>query len=83
VKKLAFSKEALRTLRRMPPNMASIIRGKIDQYGKDPAALANNVLKLSGRGGFRLRVGDWRVIFEEDEAEVRILAIGPRGGVYD
>src|SRR5690606_20568895 len=38
----------------------------------------------SGRPGYRLRVGDWRVIYELDET-VRILGVEnvvPRGGAY-
>jgi len=34
-----------------------------------------------GRLGKRLRVGDFRVIFEEDSTTIRVLTLGPRGGV--
>jgi mRNA interferase RelE/StbE len=50
----------------------------------DPHAVNNNVKKLTGRPGYRLRVGDWRVIYELDDG-LRILAverIAPRGEVY-
>ena len=49
----------------------------------DPASLVNNVTRLKGRAGSRLRVGDWRVIFDEHGAVLEILDVGPRGGVYD
>jgi len=29
-----------------------------------------------------MRVGDWRIIFEETETELIVTKIGPRGGVY-
>jgi len=80
---VAFSKAALQALRRMPANTAATIRAKIDQYASDPESLANNVTRLKGRTGFRLRVGDWRVIFDDDGVVLAVLAIGPRGGVYD
>jgi len=67
----------------MPANAAARIRAKIFQYAKDPASLANNVVKLQGREGYRLRVGDWRVIFADDGRVMFIERIGPRGGVYD
>jgi mRNA interferase RelE/StbE len=40
---------------------------------------------LRGRPGYRLRVGDWRVIFELDHEERRlvVLDIGPRSDFYD
>lgn len=83
MRSVIFSKQAAKALLRMPANTAATIRGKIDQYALDPASLANNVSKLQGRAGYRLRVGDWRVIFDDDGAVLAILAIGPRGGVYD
>lgn len=68
----------------MPKNAALLIRSKIDQVAQDPFAANNNVKKLTGRPGYRLRVGDWRVIYDV-EAELRILTverIAPRGEVY-
>jgi mRNA-degrading endonuclease RelE of RelBE toxin-antitoxin system len=35
-----------------------------------------------GREGYRLRVADWRVIFEEDERRLDVLDIGSRGSIY-
>lgn len=66
----------------MPGNTAALIRSKIDQYAEDPSSLASNVTKLQGREGWRLRVGDWRVIFDDDRAVLDILAIGSRGAIY-
>ncbi len=66
----------------MPANTARLIRDKIDQYALNPASLAPNVVKLQGRDGYRLRVGDWRVIFNDDGAVLAVLKIAPRGSVY-
>lgn len=66
----------------MPANTARQITAKIEQYAADPASLANNVVRLQGREGFRLRVGDWRVIFSDDGVVLAIMNVGPRGGVY-
>jgi len=40
--------------------------------------------KLSGREGWRIRVGDYRVIYEIDEAEreVTVLDVGHRRDIY-
>jgi mRNA interferase RelE/StbE len=62
--------------------MARRIIGKIEDYARDPDSLANMVITLS-TGHRRLRVGDFRVIFRENAADVEILDIGPRGGIYD
>ena len=83
MREVSFSKSSLQTLRRMPVNVAATIRAKIVQYAQDPPSLARNVTRLKGRTGWRLRVGDWRVIFDDDGVVLAILAIGPRGGIYD
>lgn len=81
--KIAISKDALKALERLPANTATLIRSKIGQYAQDPKSLANNVKRLKGRDGYRLRVGDWRVIFERDRDTTIVLAIGHRGAIYD
>jgi mRNA interferase RelE/StbE len=69
---------------KMPATTAQLIRGKIRQYAADPASLANNVKKLQGREDeYRLRVGDWRVIFTEDGVVLDVLKVSPRGSAYE
>ena len=80
---IVYASGALRALRRMPANEARKIRSKIEQYADDPASLANNVKRLIGRPGYRLRIGDWRVIFDRNGRDLTILAIGGRGGIYE
>lgn len=82
MKPITYTKDALRTLRRMPTNMARRIRSKIEEYANNPTSQANNVRALKGRDGIRLRIGDWRVIMQ-DGIVLAVLEIGPRGSVYD
>lgn len=81
--RITYTKAALKALRGMPANTARLIRNKVEIYAADPASLGNNVVKLQGRPGYRLRVGDWRVIFDEDGAVLAVLEVRPRGGAYD
>lgn len=84
MKEIAYSKDALRVLRKVPRNVAETIVGKIAQYAADPASLANNVKALKGEPGiYRLRIGDWRVVFAEDGRVISIIRVAPRGNVYD
>ncbi|MBA8903824.1 type II toxin-antitoxin system RelE/ParE family toxin [Phyllobacterium sp. P30BS-XVII] len=83
MKKIAYSKSALKVLLRIPVNVANRIRSKIEQYADDPALQSMNVTKLQGRNGYRPRVGDWRVIFDDHGNVMDILDIGPRGGIYE
>ena len=83
MKQISYTKAAIRALRRMPANTASLIRTKVEAYAQDPSAQANNVKSLKGRDGIRLRVGDWRVIMDDQGNVLAVLDIGPRGGIYD
>lgn len=82
MKKIAYSEQAIGTLKRIPKNESERIRSKIRQHASDPASEANNVKKLQGKDSFRLRVSDWRVIFDENDIVIEVIKGGPRGDVY-
>lgn len=83
MKEIAYSKRAVKALRRMPGTDARRIMAKISQFAEDPASLANNVKVLSGSPYLRLRVGDWRVIMDDQGRVLEILKIAARGSVYE
>jgi mRNA interferase RelE/StbE len=82
--RILFTKQADKSLHKMPRNMAQLVREKLEQLAEDPFARNPNVTRLQGRPGYRLRVGDWRVIYEieDDRLIILVLRIAPRGGVY-
>ena len=83
MKTITWTKTALKQLRKIPANSRKSIVRKVEQYAEAPESLANNVIKMQGfEKTFRLRVGDWRVIFEEDATIIAVRKMGPRGGVY-
>lgn len=63
--------------------MASRIRKAVSDYAANPAAHGNNIRALVGSEFARLRVGDFRVIFEETATTITVIKIGPRGSVYE
>jgi len=83
MKEVTYSKQAIKTLSRIPANESARVRSKVRQYADNPASQMNNVRKLQGRDAYRLRVGDWRIIFGEDEVVIDVIKIGARGSVYE
>ncbi|MDA8307310.1 MAG: type II toxin-antitoxin system RelE/ParE family toxin [Deltaproteobacteria bacterium] len=67
----------------MSANEAALVRSKIQELAMNPFAVPN-VKSLAGRPGYRLRVGDWRILFEvaQNEQIFFILKIAQRGGAY-
>jgi mRNA interferase RelE/StbE len=82
--RILFAKSADKTLRKMPWEVVRRIREKLDLIATDPYAEHPYVTRLQNRPGFRLRVGDWRVIYEvqDDVLIVLVLRIGLRGDIY-
>ncbi|WP_119068715.1 type II toxin-antitoxin system RelE family toxin [Rubrobacter indicoceani] len=73
--------------KRVRPDEAERIRAAVDLLAEDPHPAGS--IKLRGRDGYRLRVGDYRIIYEVEEASeevpatIYVEAIGHRQGIYD
>ncbi|MEA5535561.1 type II toxin-antitoxin system RelE/ParE family toxin [Crocosphaera sp. XPORK-15E] len=81
---IELSKTATKKLQRLPQNLARRIIEKLRIIAENPYGSHNNVKKLVGRTSYRLRVGDWRIIYEVEDKKLRILVleIDTRGGIY-
>jgi len=81
--KVTFSKNADKALRRMPRNVALNIAKKIKQLANDPDGM-RNVKKLTNHPGYRLRVGDWRIVYtvNDNELFIHVINVKTRGEVY-
>ena len=60
-----YTRDAVKALRAILANLRSHVLAKIASLAANPFT-APNVRKLVGREGYRLRVGDWRLIYEID-----------------
>ncbi|WP_279629483.1 type II toxin-antitoxin system RelE family toxin [Blastomonas natatoria] len=79
-----YARDALKTLRSIDRATAKRIQAKVAQYAADPASLANQVKRLQGEERlWSLRVGDWRVIFNQDMVVVHVVRVASRGSAYD
>jgi mRNA interferase RelE/StbE len=81
---IEYSKAARKALKIMPRNTARLILEKIEALAADPFLPNNNVRKLTNHPGYRLRVGDWRVVYlvHEQALLIAVVRIAPRGEVY-
>lgn len=82
--KIVFTRQAYKALRRIPEDIVQRMRERLDQIAEDPFVQNPNVTKLQNRPGYRLRVGDWRVIYDVQEGEmiILVLKVGSRGDIY-
>jgi mRNA interferase RelE/StbE len=70
VKTIIFIPKAAKQLDNLPQDIRIAVEVSLDRYA---ITGIGDVKKLSGRNGYRMRVGDYRVIFDEDG-----LTIGSR-----
>ncbi|ADC65152.1 addiction module toxin, RelE/StbE family [Ferroglobus placidus DSM 10642] len=83
--RILISKSALKELKSLPESVRRIIKDRISKLAYFPLARLD-VKKLRGyQNVYRMRVGDYRVIFEysKENRTIRILKIGKRESVYD
>jgi mRNA interferase RelE/StbE len=82
--KVVYSDAAAKTLSRMDRATSRRIMSKVTQLARDPSSLANNVKRIQGEARmWRLRVGNWRVIYDDDGIVLFVFKVGPRGSAYD
>jgi mRNA interferase RelE/StbE len=80
MKLIAFAATSARQWAKLSPDG----RGRIDKRLTEFASTGHgDVKRLKGREGSRLRVGDWRVIFYEDQETIVVAAVGHRREIYD
>lgn len=74
---ISYSKKAIKFLKRQDvPSQKRLITA----ISRLP--LEGDIKKLQGIGGYRLRVGNFRVLFNVDGIIIDIIDIGNRGQIY-
>jgi mRNA interferase RelE/StbE len=79
MKTVTFRKSAARALRRLPARVQIRIVDALNSYAETGEG---KVTKLVNKEGVRIRVGDYRAIFDETEEEIEVLAMGHRKDIY-
>lgn len=74
---------ALRSLRKLDPQIRRRVQGAIALLADDPRPPAAR--KLKGRDAFRVRVDDYRVIYtiEDEVLLIVVVTLGHRRDVYE
>ncbi len=78
-----FEKKAVKALEKMPPQQRLAIIEAATDLGTNPRP--HGYKKLKGVNGYRLRVGDYRIIYDVNDKEIRItiVKIGHRKYIYE
>ena len=79
---IEFVPSARKALRKLPLPIRKRIQVAIDELAENP--FPPGVKKLHGEGGYRIRVGDYRVIYDVEHGRliVLVIRIGHRREVY-
>lgn len=77
-------RQAQKKLQSLPRNERFRLAQKINHLGLDPDDPILDSKPLSGVPLYRLRVGDWRIIYDRQDALqiIAIVKIKPRGDAY-
>jgi mRNA interferase RelE/StbE len=78
---VAFSPGAWRKWRRLPAAVQRRLKEKLLRYSRDPLVYA---VKLTDQsiGQYRLRIGDYRIVFDLERETLFVLAVGHRKEIY-
>jgi mRNA interferase RelE/StbE len=80
--RILLERKAINQLKKIPEQDLLKIKKKIYSLSKNPLPMGH--VKLKGRDAYRIRQGDYRIIYEinNDLILVIVLAIGPRKNIY-
>ena len=82
--KLKYRRQARNYLAMLPFKVKSRIVDKLHEIQNNPDDPTLDVDKLKGESGYRLRVGQYRIIYRryEDQLIIEVVEIRPRGDIY-
>ena len=75
--KIVYSKKAVKFLKKQDASNQKRILTAISKL-----PLEGDIKKLQGTDGYRLRVGNFRILFDVNGAIIDIIDIGNRGQIY-
>ena len=81
---LKYRRQARNYLARLPLKIKSAIINNLHELAANPDNPSFDIDVLKGRKGFRLRVGQYRIIYtrQDDQLSIEVVRVRTRGDVY-
>jgi mRNA interferase RelE/StbE len=79
MKTVSYARTAIKALKAMPARDRDAVLAKMDDYA---AGGVQDVKPLKGSDLWRLRHGNWRVVFSQDGTVIAVIRIANRREVY-
>ena len=79
--KIVWDEKAYDSLNKLELPISRRIFKKVEELSENP--FSKDIKKLKGHNDFRLRVGDYRIIFSIEQNTIQILKVGHRKNVYE
>lgn len=80
--RVSLTAEAARQLNEMTSPMVNRVQGLLEKLEQWPAVSGAKPLRGSLKGNWRLRTGNWRIVFKVKGDRVQVWAIDNRRDVY-
>ena len=78
---IIWDEKASKKLYKLEPIISRRIVKKVGELKENP--YTKDIIKLKGEEGFRLRVGDYRIIIAIEKDTILVLKIGHRKNIYE
>ncbi len=79
--KIIWDEKAWDSLNKLESSISRRILKKVDELSENP--FSRDIKRLKGSCDFRLRIGDYRVVFAIEKDTIQILKVGHRKHIYD
>jgi len=79
---IEWTEEAIKDLEKLDKPVAQKILRKLSWFSKNFESIVPEPLSGEFKGTFKLRVGDWRIIYTVKGKTVTILFVGHRREIY-
>ena len=76
-----WKEHAIENLNKLEASISQRIFKKVEELADNP--FSKDIKRLKGSDDFRLRVGDYRIIFSIEGNLITILMVGHRKNIYD